>query len=107
MTTTPSHDDTPHGDPATARPTDGFFTEVPVYPGILDATADTLELLHDFFTDTDPAMRTRLGRFLVARQPDEDAGDPSMEAHLLLHELTEAADLLHTLAGRVGEGPMT
>jgi hypothetical protein len=74
-----------------------------VYAGILHATAETLELLHDFFTITDAAVCTHLGRFLIARHPDEDTGDPGMEANLLVQELTEAADLLHALAGDGGE----
>jgi hypothetical protein len=80
------------------------FVEVLVYAGILHATAETLELLHDFFSDTDPIVRTHLGRFLIDCHSDENAGDPSIEAAILLNELTEAADLLHTLAGDVGVG---
>jgi hypothetical protein len=76
---------------------------VPVFAGILYATAAALELLHDFFTDTDPAIRTQLGRFLVARQSDDDTSDPVLEATILVQDLAEAADLLHTLAGDTGD----
>jgi hypothetical protein len=72
---------------------------VTVYAGILLATAQTIDLLHDFFTASDPALRTHLGRFLTNREPDADTGDPGMDANLVLHELTEVADLLRTLAG--------
>ncbi len=81
-----------------------MFTEVPVAAGVLHATADLLELLGEFITDTDPAVRLQLGRFLAARQPDLD---PVMEATLVAHELTEAADLLHTLAGDTGNDEPT
>jgi hypothetical protein len=39
----------------------------------------------------------------VLRHTDEGTGDPGMEANILVHELTEAADLLHTLAGHIGQ----
>jgi hypothetical protein len=74
-----------------------------VHAGILHATADTLELIHDFFDDTDPAVRTDLGRFLITRHLEDDIGDPTMEANLLLHELIEAAEQLHMLAGGPGD----
>lgn len=74
------------------------FTEVPVAAGVLHATADLIELLGEFLTGTDPAVRTQLGRFLAARLPDEDP-DPGIEATIMLDQLTEAADLLHALAG--------
>jgi hypothetical protein len=77
------------------------FTEVPVTAGVLHATADLLELLGEFLTGVDPAVRLQLGRFLAARAPDEDP-DPVMEAAIVTRELTEAADLLHTLAGEDG-----
>jgi hypothetical protein len=76
-----------------------------VYAGVLLATAAVVELLNDYFAASDPALRTQLGRFLIARHPDEDSGDPGMEANILLHELTEAADLLHTLVGRIDDEP--
>jgi hypothetical protein len=82
-----------------AGPARGYFTEVPVYAGVLHATAETLELLHEFFTNTDPAVRTSLGRFLIAHQPDDDTGDPGIQATILVNELTEVADLLRTIAG--------
>jgi hypothetical protein len=44
-------------------------------------------------------VRTHLGSFLIAYHPEQDTGDPGMEAAILLNELTEAADLLHTFAG--------
>jgi hypothetical protein len=74
------------------------FTEVPVPAGVLHATADLLELLGEFCTGADTEVRARLGRFLAARQPDDDL-DPGPEAAIVLTELTEAADLLRTLAG--------
>jgi hypothetical protein len=46
-----------------------------------------LELLHDFFTDTDPAIRTHLGRFLIARQSDEDTSGPGIQTSILVNEL--------------------
>jgi hypothetical protein len=49
----------------------------------------------------DPVVRTYLGRFLFAHHPDEDTGDPGMEAIILLDELIEAADLLRTLGDTV------
>jgi hypothetical protein len=81
----------------------GQFTEVPVAAGILRAIAQTLELLGAFFTNTDPAVRTQLGRFVISSQPDEDTTDPGVEAAIVLHELTEAADLLRALAGDPGK----
>ena len=99
MNPTPSpHNAPPDHPPAESGPAPGHFTEVVAHAGILHATAETLELLHDFFSDVDPAVRTHLGRFLIARHPDEDTGDLRMEASILLNELTETADLLQTLA---------
>jgi hypothetical protein len=74
------------------------FTEVPVAAGVLHATADLLDLLGEFLAGADTEVRTQLGRFLAARAPDDDP-DPGMQAAIVLHELTEAADLLRTLAG--------
>jgi hypothetical protein len=82
------------------RPDAGYFTEVLVYAGVLHAAAETLELLHDFFTSADQTVRLHLGRFLTSCHLDEDTADPATEANILLSELTEAADLLHTLASR-------
>ena len=75
------------------------FTEVPVAVGVLHATARLLHLLAEFLTEADPAVRTFLGRFVIADQPDADATTPAVEAAIVLDELTEAADLLHALAG--------
>jgi hypothetical protein len=83
----------------TATPTADDFTEVPVYAGILRANADLLDLFQEFFTDAEPAVRAQLGRYLIARCNAEDTTDPATEAAILIGELTEAADLLHTLAG--------
>jgi hypothetical protein len=104
MNTTPEYHHAPSQHIQTeADGADTYFAEVTVYAGVLLATAEMVELLHDFLAASDPALRTHLGRFLAARHPDDDSGNPSMEANILLHELTEAADLLHTLAGRVAE----
>ncbi|MDT5023968.1 MAG: hypothetical protein QOE61_394 [Micromonosporaceae bacterium] len=100
MSPTPSPDNAPPDGPhAESGPAAVYVTEVLVHGGILHATAETLELLHDFFSDTDPVVRIQLGRFLIAYRAEQDTGDPCIEAAILLYELTEAADLLHTLAG--------
>jgi hypothetical protein len=83
----------------TTTSTTDHFTEVPVEAGILRAAADLLDLFQDFFTDADPAVRARLGRYLIARHNEEDTTDAGTEAAILIGQLTEAADLLHTLAG--------
>jgi hypothetical protein len=80
-------------------PTTDHFTEVPVYAGVLRATAEQLELLAEFLANADAAVRTQLGRYLIARTNDEDTADPGMEAAIVLHELAESAELLHALAG--------
>ncbi len=72
------------------------LTEVTVYAVILHDTAEFLELLHGFLTDAQPVVRTQLGHFLTERQPGTDA---AIETAITLHELTEVADLLHTIAG--------
>ncbi len=106
MNTTPEHHHTPAEHVKTeADGADAYFAEVTIYAGVLLATAEMVKLLHDFFAASEPALRTHFGRFLIACHPDEDTGDPSMEANILLHELTEAADLLHTLASRIDERP--
>jgi hypothetical protein len=90
---------------AESGPAAGYFTEVVVFAGTPHAMAETLELLHEFFSDAAPAVRTLLGRFLIACHPDENTGDPSMEVTILLNELNEAADLLHALSGDTREEP--
>jgi hypothetical protein len=80
------------------------LTEVPVHAAVLDATADLLDLLSDFFTDTDHATRSRLGCFLVDRYGQENTTDSVTEAAVMLDQLSEAAELLHALADH-GPGP--
>jgi hypothetical protein len=82
----------------TTTPID-HFTEVPVHAGILRANADLLDLFQEFFTDAEPVVRTQLGRYLIARHNAEETTDAATEAAILIGELTEAADLLHSLAG--------
>jgi hypothetical protein len=89
----------PDQPPAASGAATDYFTQVAVHAGILHATAETLELIHDFFNHADPVLCVHLGRFLIARRPDDDIGDPTMEAIILLNELSEAADLLQALAG--------
>ena len=72
------------------------FAEVPVAVGVLRATAHLLDLLAEFLAGADPAVGIFLGRFVIAGQPD---ADPAVEAAIVVQELTEAADLLHALAG--------
>ncbi|MFD1364694.1 hypothetical protein [Actinoplanes sichuanensis] len=76
------------------------LTEVPVHAAVLDATVDLLDLLSDFFTSTDPATRSRLGCFLVDRYGHENTTDSITEAAVLLEQLSQAAELLHALAGQ-------
>ena len=71
---------------------------------VLDATADLLNLLSDFFTGTDSATRPRLGGFLVDRYGPENTTDSVTEAAVLLDQLSDAAELLHALADRSGAG---
>jgi hypothetical protein len=96
MTTPTGHD---------AQPGTGIgpITQVPVYVGILRATAELLELLGEFLANADAAVRTQLGRFIVGRQPDST--DPAVEAAIAMQELTEAADLLRALTGHSGYTP--
>jgi hypothetical protein len=82
-------------DPAT----DDALVEVPVHAAVLRATADLLDLLNNFFTGADPVTRTRLGCYLVDRSGDQNTTDSTIEAAVMLVELSEAAELLHTLAG--------
>jgi len=77
--------------------------EVPVHAAVLDATADLLDLLSGFFTDTDHATRARLGCYLVDRYGPENTTDSLTEAAVLLEQLTEAAELLHALAEPVAD----
>ena len=79
--------------------TDHHLVEVPVHAAILRATADLLELLGDFFAETDPVIRTRLGCYLIDRYGEENTTDSLTEAIVMLGELGEAAELLHALAG--------
>lgn len=81
-------------DPAT----DDALVEVPVHAAVLRATADLLDLLNDFFTGADPATRTQLGRYLVDRHGQDNTTDSTTEAVVMLAELAEAAELLHTLS---------
>lgn len=78
---------------------DYHLAEVPVYTAVLRATADLLELLGDFFAETDPVIRTRLGCYLIDRYGEENTTDSVTETIVLLDELSEAAELLHALAG--------
>jgi hypothetical protein len=83
----------------TAPGTDDAIVEVPVHAAVLRATADLLDLLSDFFTDTDPATRTRLGCYLIDRYGQENTTDSVTEAAIMLTQMSEAVDLLHALAG--------
>src|SRR5262249_8676537 len=57
MSPTPDHDNAPPGgEQALSQPDAGYFAEVAVYAGILHAAAAALALLHDLFTNTDPAI---------------------------------------------------
>lgn len=78
---------------------DDVLGEVPVHAAVLRATADLLDLLNDFFANADPAARAQLGRYLVDRNGHQNTGDSTIEAAVTLVELSEAAELLHTLAG--------
>ena len=96
MTTPTGHD---------AQPGTGIdpLTEVPIYAGILRATAELLALLSEFLANADAAVRTQLGRFIASRQPNST--DPAVEAAITMQELTEAADLLRALTGHSGNTP--
>jgi hypothetical protein len=78
---------------------DHGLTEVPVQVAVLRATAHLLELLSDFFTTTDPAIQLSLGSYLIDRHGGEATTDAIAEAVLMLNDLSDAARLLHTLAG--------
>ena len=86
------------------RRPDHALTEVPVNAAVLDATADLLGLLSDFFTGADSATRSRLGCFLVDRYGPENTTDSVTEAAVPLEQLSEAAELLHAVADRSGVG---
>ena len=79
--------------------TDDAFVEIPVHAAVLSATADLLDLLRDFFTSTDPATRTQLGYYLIDHHGDATITDSAIEAAVMLQELSDAAELLHALAG--------
>jgi hypothetical protein len=81
--------------------TTGPLAEIPVAAGVLQATADLLEQLGEFF-DLHPAARVALGHFLAAR--DEHATDAAVEGVVTAYELTEAAELLRHLASAEREG---
>jgi hypothetical protein len=74
------------------------FAEVTVHAGVLAATADLIELLHDFLDAAGPDLRADLGRFLGNRAAEPGA-DPAIDAAILVHQLTEATDLLRALTG--------
>lgn len=81
--------------------TTGPLTEVPVAAGVLQATAQLLAQLAEFF-DMHPAARTQLGHFLAARDPH--AADAAIEGTATVGELSQAAELLHCLATIEQEG---
>ncbi len=70
-----------------------------MHAAVLDATADLLDLLSDFFADIDLATRSRIGCFLVDRYGPENTTDPVTETAVLLEQLSEAAERPHALAG--------
>lgn len=78
---------------------DRDLVEVPVHAFVLRTTADLLELLGDFFAEADPVIRTRLGCYLIDRYGEENTTASVIAAVVILGELSEAAQLLHALAG--------
>jgi hypothetical protein len=74
------------------------FTEVPVHAGILHATADLLDVLGDFLTHAAATTRAQLGSYLIDHHDTDTTTDPATAAAIMLADLDEAADLLHTLA---------
>ena len=78
---------------------DDVLTEVPVQAAVLRATAGLLELLGEFFTATDPTILSRLGTFMIDRHGKENTTDTLTAALVMLGELSDAAELLHALAG--------
>lgn len=80
MAHTPTiHAGTPAGDDrAGVRPTvSSYLTEVPVTAGILHATAELLELLGEFFTDTDRRCATHWADSSTAANPTKTPATPS------------------------------
>jgi hypothetical protein len=82
----------PAGDP---------LAEVAVAAGVLQATADLLAHLAEFFDNHEQA-RWQLGLFHATNHlkdfEQDGIGDPRIEGALTVHQLTEAAELLHDLA---------
>ena len=78
---------------------DSGLVRVPVQAAVLRATANLLELLGGFLTTTDPAVHLSLGSYLIDRRCEQATTDSIAEAVLMLSDLTDAAALLHTLAG--------
>jgi hypothetical protein len=74
-------------------------TEVPVQAAVLRATAHLLELLGGFFATTDPAIQLSLGSYLIDRHSALAGTDSITEAVIMLNDLSDAAQLLKTLAG--------
>jgi hypothetical protein len=73
---------------------DHTFTDVPIAAGILDATADLIDVLGYFLNHADPTIRA----YLIGHHDVDTTHDPALAAAITLAELDEAADLLHTLA---------
>ena len=82
---------------------DDALNEVPVHPAVLRATAHLMELLSDFFT-TDPAIQISLGTFLIDHHGAHATTDPIAEAVIMVSDLSDAAELLHALAGDYNTG---
>jgi hypothetical protein len=82
---------------------DHGLTEVPVQAAVLRATANLLELLDGFLATADPAIQLSLGCYLIDRHGDE-ATDSITEAVIMLNDLSDAAELLHALAGDYHRG---
>ena len=78
---------------------DHILTEVPVAAGTLDSTADLLDILHDFLASAGPAIHREFGACLLGNRDIAGTKDPTLATAIMLANLDEAADLLHTLAG--------
>ena len=78
---------------------DDGLTGVPVQAAVLRATAHLLELLGEFFANADPAIHLSLGSYLIDRHGEETTTDSIAEAVLMLNDVSDAAELLHALAG--------